>query len=570
MFASIRRHQKWLLPVIMVIVILSFVVYLGPTSSGRRGGAGGGVDSKTDFGFINGRALSRKELFEAYQDSRLEARMYSGRWPEEDETSRQMFNPDTRIQQKLVLLEKVNETGIRVGDEAVVEWIANVFRDPKTGGFQLEAYQRFLKQVLQPQGITEKDFQGFARRQVAIEHLVKVAGIGGGLVSRGDAESLFRREHEQMNVQVAQFNASNHLASVAVSDAVLAQFYTNNMARYRTPEQVQVSYVKYDATNHLAAVDAIMAGRTNLPVELMAEYQRRGAETFKDADGKVLSQEAALLKIKDELRQALGVIEAQKQAAAFAQQLFDLYEKQPKQTNNLERLAAALGVESRVTEPFSRREGPTGLRVPDSFSQMSFALSDEQPMASEPVTSDEAAYILALKRKWPSEVPALAAIRDQVLADYRKREALEAARRAGEAFHVSVTNGLAQNKTFEVISAESKVKPVLVPAFSLSTQSLPGWQGPLELNALKETAAGLAPGKISDFVPTQDGGFVLQLISKQPVDDAVLSSELPAFITRLRAERKSQALSDWFAKQLESANLTGLPSFSRSKAQGTN
>jgi len=567
MFASIRRHQKWLFIVVVVLVIFSFVIYLDPATSGGRGRSGA---SQTDFGTINGRALSREEVLEAYQDARLEVRMLSGRWPGDDEASRQMFNLDSRIQHRLVLLEKIRESGIQVGDEAVVEWIANVFRDPRSGGFQLEAYQNFLSQDLSPQRISEADFQRFARGQAGIEHLFRLAGLGGGLIAPGDAEAAFRRENEQMNAQIVLFNATNFLSTAAVADTALTQFYSNNLAAYRIPERVQVTYVRFDATNFLAAADTALAGITNLQTQLMALYQRRGADTFRDAQGNVLAPDAALVKLKEEQRTGFALIEAQKQATAFAQQLFDLYEKQPGQTNNLERLAAATGVESQTTEPFPARTGPAGLRVPESFSRAAFSLSEEQPMAAEPIASDEAVYVISLKKRWPSEVPPLASIRDQVLEDFRRREAMDAARRAGEAFHQALTNGLAQQKTFEVIAAESRVTPLLVPPFSLGTRSLPGWEARVNLSALKDAAAALAPGQASGFVPTPEGGFVLRLISRQPVDDSVLKAELPAFTSQLRTERRNQVLNEWLGRQQDAAGVTGLPTFGRSRTSQAN
>ncbi|HUL51498.1 MAG TPA: SurA N-terminal domain-containing protein [Candidatus Nitrosotalea sp.] len=562
MFASIRRHQKWLWIVIMVLVIISFVVYLDPSYSGRRGFRRQRGPSQ-EFGTVNGRPLSREEFLDAYQDVRLESKFSTGRWPEEDEAGRRMFNADNGIRQRLVLLEKARELGIRVNDEAVADWIANVFRDPKTGKFNMEEYRQFVVQTLRPEGVTEADLQRFARNQIAISHLYKLAGMSGGLVSRGDAEAAYRQESEQMNTQVVLFNYSNYLAGVTVNDAAVAQYYTNFMSQYRIPDRMQVSYVKYDATNYLAAADQFIAQRTNLAVELQAEYQRRGPDAFKDSDGKVMTEAAAIARLKADMRRGYSLIEARKQATSFAQQLFDLYEKQPKQTNNLERVAAALGIQAFATEPFSRSEGPSNLKVPDGFSQMAFALTPEQPMASEPIIGEDAAYVIALKRLWPSEMQPLAAIREKVVADYRKREAVDAARKAGEAFYMAVTNGAAQKKSFDVVCAESRVQPVLLPPYSMNTRSLRGWEGRVDLSLLKDAASTLVPGKTSDFMPTQDGGLVLHLISRVPVDDAVAKAELPAFTTQLRATRERQAFSDWFRKQYESAQFSGLPKLSR-------
>jgi len=303
---------------------------------------------------------------------------------------------------------------------------------------------------------------------------------------------------------------------------------------------------------------------------LETAYQKQGPDFFKDKDGKVLSQEAAIAQIKEQERTNLALIAATKKATSFAQQLYDLYDKQPVQTDNLEKLAAALGIQAAVTEPFSRLDGPKDLKVLDTFSEVAFALTPEQPMASEPLTGQDAVFVIALKKRIPSEEQPFAAVRDRVVEDYRRREALQAAHRAGEGLRAALTNGLAQNKTFAAICAEAKVEPIKLPPFALSTRSLPELEGRVDLALLKDLAATLAPGNTSDFVPTRDGGLIVHLLAKQPVDEGKVKMELPAFMDGLREERRREAFSEWFRKEAELVRLTGVPPFKKSSPLGAN
>lgn len=571
MFASIRRHQKWLWLVIIVLVIISFVIYFDPTYSSRssRGSGAGGAG---DYGYINDRPLSREELLEAHQEVRLRFRVFSGtgQWPEEDEFGRQQFNPDGQAQQRLILIEKLKDLNVQVTDEAAANWIANVFRDRDQGKFRLEIYQQFVQRVLAPARYTEADFQRFVRHEVGIQHLFALGSVSGSFVTPREAEALFRKENEQMMAEAVLFPASNYLASVTINDAALQQFYTNNMARYRTPERVQVSYVRYDATNFLAEADQQLGQVTNLTMLLQTAYQKQGPDFFKDKDGKVLSQEAAIVQMKEQERTNLALTAAAKTATSFAQQLYDLYDKQPAQTDNLEKLAAALGIQAAVTEPFSRLEGPKDLKVLDTFSEVAFALTQEQPMASEPLPGQDAVFVIALKKRVPSEVQPFAAVRDRVVEDYRRREALQAAHQAGQGLHAALTNGLAQNKMFATICAEAKVEPIKLPPFALSTRSLPELEVRVDLALLKDLAATLAPGKTSDFVPTRDGGVILHLLSRQPVDEGKVKMELPAFMDGLREERRREAFNEWFRKEAELVRLTGVPSSKKSGPSGAN
>ena len=546
------------------VVIFSMVKFLDPTTG--RGAARGIFGGATgEFGSINGRAITAAELDQARTEARLNFLFSAGRWPEEDETRRALFDPDRQGRERIFLEEKLKDLNIQADDAAGAEWISHAFRDGKGGPFQLESYQKFVKTTLPHGRVSEEAFQRFVRHQAGIEQLFSVAGLSGGLITPREAESLYREENEQLSTEVVVFQASNYLAGVQLTPAGLAQYYTNHMAEYRIPEKVQVSYVKFEVTNFLAQADQMLAQVTNLTQQLEAFYLQRGADSFKDSDGKTLAHDAALQKIKEDQRQASAMNAASKKAAEFMEQLYDLIQKQPKQPDNLEKLAAATGYQSAVTEPFGSRDLPKDLKVFESFTRAAFALTPEEPMSTEPIPGDEAVFVIALKRKVPSEVPPLDAVREKATADFRQREAMDAARQAGQGVYRTLTNGFAQNKSFQAICLESQVISQKVPPFALSTQSLPGeWEERIGAGMLKRVAARLTPGGTSRFELTRDGGLIVHLLSRQPVDEAKLKTELPAFLSDLRQERQREAVSEWFNKEAELARFTDSPS--RNKA----
>ena len=53
----------------------------------------------------------------------------------------------------------------------------------------------------------------------------------------------------------------------------------------------------------------------------------------------------------------------------------------------------------------------------DTFAKAAFALTPEEPMAGEPILSEDAVYVIALKKRIPSEVQPLDAVRDQLFHD---------------------------------------------------------------------------------------------------------------------------------------------------------
>jgi hypothetical protein len=563
MFASIRRHQKWLLGVIVTLTIVSFVILMDPSYSGRRGG-GGPRGGKDVVGEINDRKITTEELTEAITEAQLQFLFYTGRWPGRDETSRQMFDLDRQVQERLFLLEKLRDLRVELNDEAAADWITAAFRDRETGKFNAEAYRRLVQVDLRQAGVTEEKFRKFAQHQAGIQHVMTLAGLNGGLVTPREAETLCRHENEQVNTRVALFSASNYLASVVVAPDNLMSFYTNTMTRYRVPERVQVSYVRFDRTNFVAEADQTIAKITNLNERLQAIYRQIGPDSFRDPDGKLMTQESALAKIKSQERDKHAIVLAQRKANTFASELNELYEKQPGQLDQLERLATAQGLPVTLTEPLTRFSTPVGVKGAEGFGEAAFALSTNQLLSLEPVVGEDAVYILGFKQRFASENPPFETVRERVTADFRQADATRLAQEAGRRFATAVTNGLAQKKTFEAVCAEEKVTPIKLSPFSLSTRSVPELGGRVDLSLVRDHALTLSPGQASDVVLTRDGALVVELISRQEMDEAQLKAELPAFLERARQSQQRQALAEWSRKEMEQMHIA-LPTLDGSR-----
>ncbi len=549
MIGTIRRHQNWLWLIIIAAVIVSFVVYFTPESG--RGGGGGQAPT---FGSINGHPISRDQIAAAYQETRLRYLFTYGSWPGNERTG---FDIESESLNRLLLIEKLKEMKIEGSDDATAQWIAEAFRDRKQLTFRKDAYDRFVKETLPKNGVDEADFQRFARHEVGIQELIRITGLSGRMIPPHEAEELYRQENEPMATEAIFFSASNHLAKVPVTPAALSQFYTNRQAMYRLPERAQVTYVRFASSNYFAQADKQLAAMTNLSMMLDREYATRGADTFKDATGKVMSPEAAKDKLKQDVRGESALLAARQAAASFAEELSQRAEKQPKNAALLEALAKEKGFTAKVSAPFSQNEGPKELSVPDNFTRVAFALTAEEPIAIEPLVAEDAVYVIALNARIPSELPPLESIRARLTEDYRKSRSLELARDEGNAAYAKLTNSIAKGKKFAEAAAEAKLTVVKIPPFSRSTRSIPEVEGHAEISDLKNLAEILAPGKVSDFTPTRDGGFILHLIERLPVDETKRKQDWTEFMANLRQSRQIEAFGDWFRREHEHSHVVG-------------
>src|SRR5262249_25942740 len=151
---------------------------------------------------------------------------------------------------------------------------------------------------------------------------------------------------------------------------------------------------------------------------------------------------------------------------------------------------------------------------------------------------DNGAYIVGLKSRVPSRVTPLSEIQKQVADDYRESKALELARQAGQRFEDAAKEPASQTKNFEQLCKDEGVKFMKLPAFSLASNSVPDITNRYEAQQIGSVAYNMPTGKMSPFVPTSTGGFVLYVRQRLPVDESKMKEQLPAMMDRLRQQRE--------------------------------
>jgi hypothetical protein len=546
MFANIRRHQKWLWYVISAAVIISFTAYLSPNS---RQNGGGGLHQQ-NVGTINGRPVSQGEYLDAQKEAHLKYLFMAGSWYGNDEFSRQNSDfIENQTKQRLLLKEKARELGIQVTAANVAEWIQDNFGRGKT--FTENEYNQVLKN-LGGHGVTEADLNRFARTEVATEHLLRVAGTPGRLVTPQEAEEKYRRENQQISAEAVFFFSSNYLAQVNLDQTNIATHYTRQSQNFREPDKIQVAYVEFPATNYLAEAEKALSAVTNLNQQLEEVYRARGTNFYTDTNGLPMTAEAAKAKIRDDEKQNLALREARKAATAFAETLLSL---PTRQATNLYEVARTNKLAVKVTEPFGQFEQVKGLEVPEKFNQAAFGLSAEQPFIEEPIVGQDAVYIVALDKKIASRVPPLAEIQEKVTEDYKRMQSRELATRAGQEFYTKLNAGLTTGKSFNAVAAESGQSVTAIAPFSIVTRSIPGLDPRVDVSAVKNMAFSLKEGETSSFVPTREGGFVLHVNKFIPASDADVKAALPGYLASLQKAGASEAFQAWFSKEFQAAKM---------------
>ena len=551
MIGTIRKHSKWLWFVIIIATVISFVFWgASPSRMGR------GADyTSGDLGSIYGHKITP----EAYRNAQAGFYLFhwfrTGEWPDKNPN----FSETDLAQQvyiRLMLVQKANDLGIYVGDDQIVAEANEILRSLGRNG-QAVPLSEFVKQVLQQKGLTAEDFESYVRQSLALQQLQQVIGLTGELITPQEAATAYQRDHQELSAQIVFFSTSNYLSSVTATADAIAQFYTNYLAEYRLPDRVQVGYVAFEATNFFAETE-LKLSKTNLNEQVEAVYRQYGAGAFPDAK----TPAAAKIQIRTTIIHQQALIAARQQAIEFANAVFN---QEPARPENLAAVAKQKGLTAQVTAPFAAKFGPEEFTAPPGFTKAAFGLTSDEPFAG-PIVGPNAVYVLAFNKRLPSEIPSLDQIRVRVTMDYQLQAATRLARQAGTNF-VHTLAGMTADHGFASMCVAAGLEPQVLPAFSLSTRELPELGEHTDLNQFKQAVFTTAVGKTSGFEATSDGGFVVYVQSRLPIDQAKMNSDLPQYTAALRRERQNETFGQWVNLEA-SRQLRFLPAFREQAARG--
>jgi hypothetical protein len=556
MIGTIRKHSKWLWWVIAALTIISFIGWnIAPAN--RNGGVGG----NGTYGTLYGHKITRQEYINARNEFYLFYWFRNDEWPDHNPNLKDK-DLDEQIYLRLMLTQKAGALGIYVSEEAAAKTAGEMLRSPElarafglTG--QAVPFQTFVK-MLTSEGLTAADFERFARNDLIIQQLVQTLGLNGSLITPQEATAAYQRMHQDVSAQVVFFLASNYLSQVAVTPPVVAQFFTNYMPQYRLPDRVQVNYVEFNLTNFLAQSKTEWA-KTNLDENVNAAFQKYGMDAFPEAK----TPDEAKAKIRDLLIHQRALADAQRQANDFANAVVN---QTPQRPENLAAVAKQMGLTVRLTAPFSSPYGPEEFTAPAAFTKSAFALTPDDPFAG-PIAGAYAYYEIALDKKLPSEIPPLDQIRDRVTQDYRMVQATMLAQRAGSNSAPVLAVQSAAGHNFASACIAAGLHPESLPPFSLSTQELPELAGRASLPQIQNAAFGTPVGQTSGFQETEDGGFIIYVQSRLPVDSTAMNADLPQFTASLRRERASEAFNQWLQAEAN-RQLRNTPVFSQQAVAG--
>jgi hypothetical protein len=235
MFDSVRRHQRILLGVVLLLIIPSFVV-VGAWDLISPGGKAGTVAK------VGKREISFQQWERSHQQALEQIRSQLGGRIDPailDSSASRLSTLNDLVTQQVLFAAAV-DLNVRITDEQMRRAIASIPAVQKNGQFDMSLYQQALK----AQGLTADVFEQRVRADMLTEILPATIG-SSAMAPRSVARRLAQLSLETRSVRIKKYSASDFAASVKVSDADIEEFYKANAAQFQTPEELDIAIVAF-------------------------------------------------------------------------------------------------------------------------------------------------------------------------------------------------------------------------------------------------------------------------------------------------------------------------------------
>lgn len=505
MINSIQSSLRPLLWVVLLIIAIPFVFYTtGPSLLDRSGG-------QANLGKIDGTAITQEQFRDA-QSSVYTMLMlhYGDQIPETADFRRQIQN---EVWQRLLVLSSAKKWGVVVTDKQIDNFLQ--FKMPglqADGQFKPELFTRLLEILKQKYNVSDIRFREIMRDQLTVEEMENI--ITSPIhVEPSEVTAQFESIYGAATVSVVTLPLKNYLSQVTVTDQEIDQAYqaqSQSNPAYRTKERRRVSYVLFPLT---------------------AEQQK-----LPDAE-------------KQEVRRKIGDT-----ALNFALSL----EPEPDATNpkpiDFAQTAKKSGLTAASTSLFTVDEAPAPLPPSPSFNRAAFALTNERPISSA-IETPAGFYVLKLDEIAASKPLDLKDVKTQIEDQIKNTRAFALLQKEGSTDAEKIKAEVAKGTPFRVAATQLKLNVETLPAFVPGDPKL-GNDSKLAL--IRRLAMIIKPGQVSDFIPTESGGMIGSVDSRQPADRKTYGDMEAQIEAKMLSNARSVAFQEWIRNRSVSAG-TALP-----------
>jgi peptidyl-prolyl cis-trans isomerase D len=376
------------------------------------------------------------------------------------------------------------------------------------GKFDTNRFEFIAQQVLMPEGFSKTQIDQFLSAEVRAR---KIAALLASTMPPTPAEikAEFIRSRLTTEASYVEIKAADFRAAQKVTEDEIKARYEKDKEFLKSPEKRKVRFAAF----------------TLAP----------SAEAKPAADGK--PEETA--KKTEELQK-------------LANAAYDFATALQKPGVNFDEAAKAAGATVGETKEFFASDaGPAELEGSAEAAGAAFELTKDKPY-SKHIPLEKGTYVLAFKEtKAPEQLP-LDTVRKK-LEDELIGEKADAAMtaKAIEA-RAKIAEARKGGKSFEEAATALGLKTVAFPAFSMMMDMPPGTP---YAEVVRNAASRLAPGELSEVVPTAGASLIVHVDNRPAVDEKGMQEATASIAEELQGGRQMVAFQAWLADRREAAGL---------------
>ena len=504
MITVMRKHHKILMIIITALVCISFSWYWNKVDVGQLGAG--------TVGKIYDRNVSQAEFQRNERLLRLASQLGMRDLVQELTTGAQTETEAySNFSWNLLVLRHETEA---LGLEPSTTEIANgvkalpVFQTEK--GFDLGRYTDFTDHALAPMGFSEAQIEELVSDQIALQKLKKILSAG---VSVPEAE--MRKNYEQayakMDVSVVRFRFEDFAKEAQVSEDQISKYFETRKAELKSDEKRKIKFVQFSLSDE--------------------EKKLTGKERIE-----------ALQKLADKANEFTDALQAK--------------------DANFDQVVAKFQLTPKETTDFSQTAPDPQLAGTPSLVQTAFALTNEAPN-SDAIQTPDGFVLEHLVKIDPSRPLTLEEARPKIVEALKKQNLQQAAALKANQVAQQLREDLKNGKSLADAAGQAGVKVEKIPPFALVDTPPGATPAPKpeakeespDMRYIKQSASGLSPGEVSDYVSTREGGLLV-ILEKRENFNAAEFEKARAFLEERELTNQGQIVFyEWLRERRRAAGI---------------
>lgn len=492
--------------IVIAVLAIPFIFYFNKSDLSRR--------QDNDLGRIYDRPVTNVEFQRSARLLNLGQML--GLSVTQELMGRPMSETDAYVNftfNRLVLEHEAEQLGIRPTSAEIAAHVRTLrpFQGEK-GGFDIGKYTDFAQKNLPAYGFTEAQLEEMVSDQLALNRLKDL--LGGGLtVADSESHEFYEQGYGKLHVAVVRFRDEDFQKDVKVEDADIAKYFEAHKAELKTEEKRKVEFVAF----LLSEEEKKLAGKER--VDALQKLANRANEFV----------QAALEK-----------------GAKFNE------------------VAAKFNVPVLATGEFTPTAPDPQFASNPQLSQYAFQIKQDEPV-SDAIQSQDGFRVLHLVGATPARPLTLEEAKPKIVETLSKERLRQLVSNKGADVARTVREAAKVGTPLDKALSQLGLTAERIPPFSIVENPPPTPPKPEEakdkkpdtpdLAMIKSAVRELNPGDSSEFVPTDKGGLVAVLESRDPADPAGYAAAKATFEKNYLQSKRMLVFDEWLQDRRRAAGI---------------